>query len=685
MTPPATLVIRELPPEQFHSPAHRARHTPAVTAVVAHLVTPLVTPAARETVWTCLCAESEKEDVSPVADAFRHGMPGETLLEFAHRMLTESVTKKSFFLAIGASVTLDRAAIDELFVALAQNEKHGVAIPRTNAPGVGLLPRRLPTDVAAPIVTSPRSPDLSSRVFSVTSVFDDRVKVMPFADGEVAGFVVAPFLNYFPDVRVRTGATTTLRDYSILINEMGFSTILCNRALALVPENSSHAATVEGFEREWDAYIAHVANFWNRNEVGPIDFFAPHLVEYEHNQPRVLVDVSALPPIVNGTSKNALTFLRTLETSLEQGRFRGDITVLIRDEARDFFGLTSPVMHFCDEESVGEQTFDVGLCVTPVRTMEQLLRLNRSCVRWVVCHLDIIALRALPFLSQNVSSKQVVHNALKFADYTIFISQSALTDATAFFPDLDLDARRGSMIIHEGADSPSTSEILPPDGGSPALSFSEETISQLAPGYVLLVGNHDPHKQLAKAESSLTGSGMRIVSFGGRITENADVVTIPSGHVSAQAVTQLYANAAVVVFPSVYEGFGLPIAAAALASKPCVLYETPVAHEVAELMNLSDRVLFFSDFGELATTVQKALTLPHSELTALRTIDDFNEDIIETVRQALLAPPPLERLKGRWAHFTTIETLAQALQDRMLAERPHEGPFAKIVRVLRGR
>ncbi|MBK5238703.1 MAG: glycosyltransferase, partial [Actinomycetales bacterium] len=566
---------------------------------------------------------------------------------------------------VGVGASLDEANYTELFDVIALHEKHGVAVPRSNAPGIGVLPRGLPTGGYS---DEWRSRELTAQVFEKTSRLGERFLIAPFADGNVVAISAAQFVNYFLDVGIRTGFRTSLRDYSIFINEMGYSTVLANRALSLSDpfelvkcEIPTEAAPT--LPREWDAYVTHVYNRWSRNDVGPVETFATHFVT-GLEKPRVLIDISALPSTVNGTSRNATTFLATLDAALYAGRVDWNITVLVPDEARRAFGLTSERMTFRSTDEALRETFDLGLCVTPVSKPEQLLRLNRTCLRWVVCHLDIIAIRSLPFLSQDVSSKQVVHDTLEWADHTLFISKSAWVDAAMYFPDVALRLDLHSSIVHEGSIA-SASPI-------PELASTETTISKLEPGYVLIVGNAHPHQQVAKAQSILSGTGMKIVSFGGQTAENGDVLAIPSGNVSEASMTALFENAVVVVFPSAYEGFGLPIAEIARVGKPCVLFETEVAHEVADLMQLEGRVLFFQDFTELPGKVTEAMSLSPRRHEQLRTIEDFNEDIIALISRTLASAANVENLRRRWSFFMGLENMSRSLAARIAAESPRQ-------------
>jgi len=77
------------------------------------------------------------------------------------------------------------------------------------------------------------------------------------------------------------------------------------------------------------------------------------------------------------------------------------------------------------------------------------------------------------------------------------------------------------------------------------------------------------------------------------------------GYVPEDELSRLYVQASVVVFPSLYEGFGLPALEAMAAGTPLICSDIPVLHEVA-----GEAALFASPDrpDEMAQQVQRLLT-----------------------------------------------------------------------------
>ncbi len=142
----------------------------------------------------------------------------------------------------------------------------------------------------------------------------------------------------------------------------------------------------------------------------------------------------------------------------------------------------------------------------------------------------------------------------------------------------------------------------------------------LAPGYVLFVGTVEPRKNLgvvirALARLRAAGTSRRLVIVGRlgwgmaelhtRLDEEGmrDSVVL-AGHVPDEALASFYAHAAVLVQPSLHEGFGLPIVEAMAAGCPVIASDIPAHREV-----LGDAGAYFSplDSEGLAAAVARLL------------------------------------------------------------------------------
>lgn len=124
------------------------------------------------------------------------------------------------------------------------------------------------------------------------------------------------------------------------------------------------------------------------------------------------------------------------------------------------------------------------------------------------------------------------------------------------------------------------------------------TAAAYQPGYryLLYVGSRDPYKNFgmlltAFAGSSAQAAGVRVVAVGGGPLTDAerelaetlgvadDLLQVTA---SEDELPGFYTGAVAFVFPSLLEGFGIPVLEAMSCGTPCVLADTPIFREVAQ-------------------------------------------------------------------------------------------------------
>jgi glycosyltransferase involved in cell wall biosynthesis len=119
---------------------------------------------------------------------------------------------------------------------------------------------------------------------------------------------------------------------------------------------------------------------------------------------------------------------------------------------------------------------------------------------------------------------------------------------------------------------------------------------RLTPGYLLAVGSLQPRKNVRRLLRTFfrwrTGrsSGVRLVLTGAITWKSEDVIAdveaqpgavVRLGHVSAEDLPALYTAAGALAFPSLYEGFGLPILEAMACGTPVLTSDCASCPEVA--------------------------------------------------------------------------------------------------------
>ena len=146
--------------------------------------------------------------------------------------------------------------------------------------------------------------------------------------------------------------------------------------------------------------------------------------------------------------------------------------------------------------------------------------------------------------------------------------------------------------------------------------FSVETKRSQQP-YILYVGNRGLYKNFIpflKAVSPILKTyGLQLVCAGGQpfnndertVIKSCDVETnVEYRSVTDQVLADLYSNAVAFVYPSLYEGFGIPILEAMSCRCPCLLSNSSSLPEVA-----GEAALYFNpdDLDDMRSTLRKLM------------------------------------------------------------------------------
>ncbi|CAN5836709.1 glycosyltransferase family 1 protein [soil metagenome] len=138
--------------------------------------------------------------------------------------------------------------------------------------------------------------------------------------------------------------------------------------------------------------------------------------------------------------------------------------------------------------------------------------------------------------------------------------------------------------------------------------------------YVLAVSSRNPNKNFAAVLATVQalrgmgvelviagGSNPRVFGSGAEISGGSKVTEV--GYVSDSELRSLYEHAAAFVFPSRYEGFGLPPLEAMSLGCPVIASDIPVLREIC-----GNAALFFDpeDSGMLAATLCRLLSDPET-------------------------------------------------------------------------
>lgn len=194
----------------------------------------------------------------------------------------------------------------------------------------------------------------------------------------------------------------------------------------------------------------------------------------------------------------------------------------------------------------------------------------------IVTVYDMIHEKFPEMFSKSDNTRKNKSKMIRNADHIIAISENTKKDILQFYPDISPDK---ISVIYIG------SSFSPTECGDLKDQFPEK--------YILFVGNREQYKNFDKFIVAikpllLQDKQLHLVCIGGgtfnpkEMKEMEDVRDqVVQMDASDNGLTYAYANAECFVFPSLYEGFGIPTLEAFACGCPVVLSNTSSMPEVA--------------------------------------------------------------------------------------------------------
>ena len=199
---------------------------------------------------------------------------------------------------------------------------------------------------------------------------------------------------------------------------------------------------------------------------------------------------------------------------------------------------------------------------------------SRGAKRIVTVH-DMIP-ELMPATRRRLDLLTLKHRYVRTADHVICVSEATKSDLLRVYPDVEAPI----SVIHHGVD--------------PRFRPDLEPLPDLPERYVLMVGNRGQYKDgdtLVRAFARIAGDhdDLQLLCIGGGPWNRRERDMLSEAGIERRALqTSLsdarmpaaYANAAAFVFPSRFEGFGLPALEAMACGAPTVLAQATSLPEV---------------------------------------------------------------------------------------------------------
>ena len=279
------------------------------------------------------------------------------------------------------------------------------------------------------------------------------------------------------------------------------------------------------------------------------------------------------------------------------------------DRENSYFVITGPAGR--DALKKLPENFQITVQRSPVYSLRELFALSRQLLRLkvdlyhathyvlplivpcraVVTIHDIIHLLYPEFLPNRLAfyyAERMIRRSLQRGDRILSVSRNTKTDLMSYF---QVDGRK-IEVVYNGIEDDFRKQLSTEDRDRWLRNLG------LSRPYLLFVGNPKPHKnldnvvkayaralQLHEFPHSLVCVGDRGgIEF--KIRQRAAHLGIGErilllGHVAQEALPAIYQGASVFLYPTLYEGFGLPVVEAMASRVPVITSNTSALKEIA--------------------------------------------------------------------------------------------------------
>lgn len=367
-------------------------------------------------------------------------------------------------------------------------------------------------------------------------------------------------------------------------------------------------------------------------------------------------ELSYLDPIYNGTSEYALNILPTMIETFSGKKISFKIIAsnsIIAKFALEKYGdyLISP------EES---QNYFFHLLFIPQQIYSDIAleKINRSCFKFVFTLLDVIALRC-NYISRGYSLDIPCSLAYKYSEQIIGLTESSAKDIENFFKERMIDRAVTPILL--------TKEEVIDDK---SLDTKEEKINFIGKNYILLIGNAFKHKAIEKALEFLNKSEYNVVVIGylpEKKKYNDRIKFFESGNESNELINNLYLNSKLIFYPSLYEGFGLPVVAAIQMRKKILVFDSDVNRELKKTFDRNDCVYFFNNFSKISNRIQEVLESPqilnsNRNFSEFRSWKNVSAETSELLLKVFASPINLNKINARIYEVITLKIVERGIQ-----------------------
>ncbi|MDE7313653.1 MAG: glycosyltransferase [Eubacterium sp.] len=566
-------------------------------------------------------------------------------------------------LLLNSDTKVTEGFLEEMLQVLYAQEKHGVVCPRSNHAMLLSMPVSHNTK-------KPLKDEVCYAVFEQMRDILPRYTVIPTGVG--FSFLIKRSLirkfGLFDEVYGR--GYNEENDFCMRINQYGYSVIMANRAFVYHFEGRSFGTARKKLEMEnrrillsrYPFYDAMISRYFNHS-MAPAEYFADLIAEQVYEKKRLLFSLYEMPASFNGTAQYGLSIVKYFYRLFSK---RYDIHILINEMADELFGVSKSYPKVWYPHNI-KGTFHLAFSPSQVFHIEHLFVLNRVSLKYVFCMQDIISLRSNYLLMEDYERYDVFRKSIQYCAAMTSISHFSLKDTMGYYAEEFADRDIRTKVIHHG---------LPKSRKKPEkakLPFDD---------YFIVFGNFYKHKYLKETIPYIKKLKEKFIVLGSEKTGKiaANIYGYQAGKLSDRFVSQLVQCAKAILFPSVYEGFGLPILDGIHYDKKVIVCDNELNRELkGEFDNFSENIYLYDSPEELKSVIKKVSREPGTVYKGgkktVRTWYDAARELEEFLHGVMEEKTDIQVLNARWKDMRYLENV-----HRMYVEGKQTNKMGLVLR-----
>jgi GT2 family glycosyltransferase len=336
----------------------------------------------------------------------------------------------------------------------------------------------------------------------------------------------------------------------------------------------------------------------------------------------IIFDLSNLGPYTNGTSVMVKEILDRLKNYTNDSF---EMVIYTNRQSFEYHQLGDLGARWIDSSKDQLQNAACIVRIGQIFDFNHLITLRKNCAVLIVFMLDTIA-----WDTQHLNSTFDPGSwsaTFLLADKTPTISESAKTLFKSRFDFINDNLMPVRMLSTSSRD------------------YRRDFLStKRGHDYILIIGNKFRHKFVDQTVKALVENEVgSIIAIGATNVKSDLVSSHPSGKLGSNEIDILIREARFVIFPSFYEGFGLPILEVISQGVPIFVRNTSISREIRDKCDKPELILLFDDTKDLIDKIKVESFIPENiyekkrnnratetwELLAKNIWSDINSLIIE--------------------------------------------------------